>query len=93
MIQWYPGACNVQTVIKEACFLGERGGYVAAGSDDGRCDTQYVVDITIYMMVSLVGRFAGNICVRSERIRPILFVTSVSDENCPAQAFVIVPTK
>lgn len=37
MIQRYTGACNVQTVIKEASFLGDGGGYVASGSDDGRC--------------------------------------------------------
>ncbi|CAM9405063.1 unnamed protein product [Ectocarpus sp. 4 AP-2014] len=36
MIQRYTGACNVQTVIKEASFLGDGGGYVASGSDDGR---------------------------------------------------------
>lgn len=36
MIQRYAGACNVQTDIKEACFLGDNGDYIAAGSDDGR---------------------------------------------------------
>ncbi|CBJ48541.1 conserved unknown protein [Ectocarpus siliculosus] len=36
MIQRYTGACNVQTVIKEASFLGDGGGYVTSGSDDGR---------------------------------------------------------
>lgn len=36
MTQRYAGACNVQTVIKEASFLGDGGGYVASGSDDGR---------------------------------------------------------
>ena len=29
------GHCNTHTDIKEASFLGERGEYVAAGSDDG----------------------------------------------------------
>jgi len=38
MTERYAGACNVQTVIKEASFLGDGGGYVASGSDDGRCD-------------------------------------------------------
>lgn len=37
LIQRYAGACNVQTDIKEACFIGDTGGYIAAGSDDGRC--------------------------------------------------------
>lgn len=36
MTQRYAGASNVQTVIKEASFLGDGGGYVASGSDDGR---------------------------------------------------------
>ena len=36
MIERYVGACNIQTVIKEACFFGIGGGYIAAGSDDGR---------------------------------------------------------
>ncbi|CAN0141585.1 unnamed protein product, partial [Hapterophycus canaliculatus] len=36
MTQRYAGACNVQTVIKEASFFGDGGGYVVSGSDDGR---------------------------------------------------------
>lgn len=36
MIQRYVGACNVQTDIKEACFWGDNGEYIVAGSDDGR---------------------------------------------------------
>ncbi|XP_057469539.1 protein ALTERED SEED GERMINATION 2-like isoform X2 [Actinidia eriantha] len=34
--QRYVGHCNVGTDIKQASFLGERGEYVASGSDDGR---------------------------------------------------------
>lgn len=33
--QRFCGHCNTHTDIKEASFLGERGEYVAAGSDDG----------------------------------------------------------
>ena len=33
--QRYIGHCNTHTDIKEASFLGERGNYIAAGSDDG----------------------------------------------------------
>ncbi|XP_060199008.1 protein ALTERED SEED GERMINATION 2 isoform X1 [Lycium barbarum] len=32
----YVGHCNVGTDIKQASFLGERGEYIASGSDDGR---------------------------------------------------------
>ncbi|KAK3258862.1 hypothetical protein CYMTET_32113, partial [Cymbomonas tetramitiformis] len=35
-LQRYMGACNLQTDIKEAVFLGHMDAYVAAGSDDGR---------------------------------------------------------
>lgn len=33
--QRYIGHCNAHTDIKEATFLGERGQYIGAGSDDG----------------------------------------------------------
>ena len=33
--QRYIGHCNTHTDIKEASFLGERGEYIGAGSDDG----------------------------------------------------------
>ncbi|PIA56282.1 hypothetical protein AQUCO_00700547v1 [Aquilegia coerulea] len=36
MKQRYIGHCNVGTDIKQASFLGQRGEYVASGSDDGR---------------------------------------------------------
>ncbi|XP_048331890.1 protein ALTERED SEED GERMINATION 2 isoform X1 [Ziziphus jujuba] len=36
MKQRYLGHCNVGTDIKQASFLGQRGEYVASGSDDGR---------------------------------------------------------
>ncbi|KAK1405567.1 WD and tetratricopeptide repeats protein 1 [Heracleum sosnowskyi] len=36
MKQRYVGHCNVGTDIKQASFLGQRGDYVASGSDDGR---------------------------------------------------------
>ncbi|KAK4359123.1 hypothetical protein RND71_021352 [Anisodus tanguticus] len=36
MKQRYVGHCNVGTDIKQASFLGERGEYIACGSDDGR---------------------------------------------------------
>ncbi|KAF9599458.1 hypothetical protein IFM89_038552 [Coptis chinensis] len=36
MKQRYIGHCNVGTDIKQASFLGQRGDYVASGSDDGR---------------------------------------------------------
>lgn len=36
MKQRYVGHCNVGTDIKQASFLGERGEYIASGSDDGR---------------------------------------------------------
>ncbi|XP_030455167.1 protein ALTERED SEED GERMINATION 2 isoform X1 [Syzygium oleosum] len=36
MTQRYVGHCNVGTDIKQASFLGQRGEYVASGSDDGR---------------------------------------------------------
>ncbi|XP_050212612.1 protein ALTERED SEED GERMINATION 2 isoform X2 [Mercurialis annua] len=36
MKQRFIGHCNVGTDIKQASFLGERGEYVASGSDDGR---------------------------------------------------------
>uniref|UniRef100_A0A6N2LM02 Anaphase-promoting complex subunit 4 WD40 domain-containing protein n=1 Tax=Salix viminalis TaxID=40686 RepID=A0A6N2LM02_SALVM len=32
----YVGHCNVGTDIKQASFLGQRGDYVASGSDDGK---------------------------------------------------------
>nr|XP_027092503.1 WD and tetratricopeptide repeats protein 1-like [Coffea arabica] len=32
----YVGHCNVGTDIKQASFLGQRGEYIASGSDDGR---------------------------------------------------------
>ncbi|KAL6527287.1 hypothetical protein OROGR_016377 [Orobanche gracilis] len=32
----YVGHCNVGTDIKQASFIGQRGEYVASGSDDGR---------------------------------------------------------
>lgn len=35
-LQRYIGQCNLQTDIKEACFLGCNDELVAAGSDDGR---------------------------------------------------------
>ncbi|KAK9863498.1 hypothetical protein WJX84_002533 [Apatococcus fuscideae] len=35
MLQRFVGHCNVQTDIKEACFLGQNDELVAAGSDDG----------------------------------------------------------
>ena len=35
MLQRYLGACNMQTDIKEACFLGAEDELVAAGSDAG----------------------------------------------------------
>lgn len=31
----YIGHCNTHTDIKETCFIGQRGDYIAAGSDDG----------------------------------------------------------
>ncbi|KAJ9166500.1 hypothetical protein P3X46_021247 [Hevea brasiliensis] len=37
MKQRFVGHCNVGTDIKQASFLGQRGEYVASGSDDGRC--------------------------------------------------------
>ncbi|XP_019438517.1 PREDICTED: WD and tetratricopeptide repeats protein 1 [Lupinus angustifolius] len=36
MRQRFVGHCNVGTDIKQASFLGQRGEYVASGSDDGR---------------------------------------------------------
>eukprot|EP00250_Pteridium_aquilinum_P006788 c16632_g1_i1 orf=293-2560(+) len=36
MRQRYVGHCNMGTDIKQAAFLGEKGDYVASGSDDGR---------------------------------------------------------
>ncbi|CAM6082961.1 unnamed protein product [Calypogeia fissa] len=36
MRQRYVGHCNTGTDIKQASFLGERGEFVASGSDDGR---------------------------------------------------------
>ncbi|KAL0322869.1 UNVERIFIED_CONTAM: WD and tetratricopeptide repeats protein 1 [Sesamum angustifolium] len=36
MKQRYVGHCNVGTDIKQASFIGQRGEYVASGSDDGR---------------------------------------------------------
>ncbi|XP_023524081.1 WD and tetratricopeptide repeats protein 1-like isoform X1 [Cucurbita pepo subsp. pepo] len=36
MKQRYVGHCNIGTDIKQASFLGQRGEYVASGSDDGR---------------------------------------------------------
>lgn len=36
MRQRYVGHCNIGTDIKQAAFLGEKGDYVASGSDDGR---------------------------------------------------------
>ncbi|MCO5581572.1 hypothetical protein L7F22_035460 [Adiantum nelumboides] len=36
MRQRFVGHCNIGTDIKQATFLGERGDYVASGSDDGR---------------------------------------------------------
>lgn len=36
MKQRYVGHCNVGTDIKQASFLGQRGDFVASGSDDGR---------------------------------------------------------
>ncbi|KAI8550286.1 hypothetical protein RHMOL_Rhmol06G0093200 [Rhododendron molle] len=36
MKQRYVGHCNVGTDIKQASFLGQRGEYVASGSDDGK---------------------------------------------------------
>ncbi|KAK9136131.1 hypothetical protein Syun_015461 [Stephania yunnanensis] len=36
MKQRYVGHCNVGTDIKQASFLGQRGEYIASGSDDGR---------------------------------------------------------
>lgn len=35
-LQRFIGHCNIQTDIKEACFLGGNDELVAAGSDDGR---------------------------------------------------------
>ena len=35
MLGRYIGACNMQTDIKEACFLGAQDELVAAGSDSG----------------------------------------------------------
>lgn len=35
MLRRYIGACNMQTDIKEACFLGDDDELVAAGSDSG----------------------------------------------------------
>ncbi|KAL0366368.1 UNVERIFIED_CONTAM: WD and tetratricopeptide repeats protein 1 [Sesamum radiatum] len=36
MKQRYVGHCNIGTDIKQASFIGQRGEYVASGSDDGR---------------------------------------------------------
>ncbi|KAF6160671.1 hypothetical protein GIB67_019611 [Kingdonia uniflora] len=36
MGQRYTGHCNLGTDIKQASFLGQRGEYIASGSDDGR---------------------------------------------------------
>ncbi|KAL3830395.1 hypothetical protein ACJIZ3_019197 [Penstemon smallii] len=36
MKQRYVGHCNIGTDIKQASFVGQRGEYVASGSDDGR---------------------------------------------------------
>ncbi|KAL4428996.1 hypothetical protein ABPG77_006035 [Micractinium sp. CCAP 211/92] len=36
LLQRFVGQCNLQTDIKEACFLGADDALVAAGSDDGR---------------------------------------------------------
>ncbi|KAF3326482.1 WD and tetratricopeptide repeats protein 1 isoform X2 [Carex littledalei] len=36
MKQRYVGHCNVGTDIKQASFLGQRGEFIASGSDDGR---------------------------------------------------------
>ncbi|KAH1245130.1 WD and tetratricopeptide repeats protein 1 [Glycine max] len=36
MKQRFVGHCNIGTDIKQASFLGQRGEYVASGSDDGR---------------------------------------------------------
>lgn len=36
MRQRYVGHCNTGTDIKQASFLGERGDFIASGSDDGR---------------------------------------------------------
>ncbi|PIN00669.1 WD40 repeat protein [Handroanthus impetiginosus] len=36
MKQRYVGHCNIGTDIKQASFIGQRGEYIASGSDDGR---------------------------------------------------------
>nr|XP_043637625.1 protein ALTERED SEED GERMINATION 2 isoform X2 [Erigeron canadensis] len=36
MKQRYVGHCNIGTDIKQASFLGQKGEYIASGSDDGR---------------------------------------------------------
>lgn len=36
MKQRYVGHCNIGTDIKQASFLGQRGEFIASGSDDGR---------------------------------------------------------
>ncbi|GMP45790.1 hypothetical protein CsSME_00014181 [Camellia sinensis var. sinensis] len=58
MKQRYVGHCNVGTDIKQASFLGQRGEYVASGSDDGRW---FIWEKRTGRLIKvLVGDDAGN---------------------------------
>lgn len=58
-LQRFVGQCNLQTDIKEACFLGADDGLVAAGSDDGRV---------------FVFRTSDGECIRQDRVWVVGFI-------------------
>ncbi|EOY15398.1 WD and tetratricopeptide repeat protein, putative isoform 5 [Theobroma cacao] len=59
----YVGHCNVGTDIKQASFLGQRGEYVASGSDDGRW---FIWEKQTGRLIKmLLGDDAGNIPLSS----------------------------
>jgi hypothetical protein len=59
------GACNVQTDIKEAVFVGQDDALVAAGSDDG-----YVFIFDAVTGVRGCGLWGGVCCVESVMWHP-----------------------
>ncbi|KAK9827817.1 hypothetical protein WJX74_003555 [Apatococcus lobatus] len=75
MLQRFVGHCNVQTDIKEACFLGQNDELVAAGSDDGNVFI-YSVATGLPVRVIKADNDVAN-CVQCHPHLPVLATSGI----------------
>lgn len=77
MKQRYVGHCNVGTDIKQASFLGQKGEYIASGSDDGRW---FIWEKSTARLIKvLMGDGAVVNCVQSHPFDCVVATSGIDD--------------